>query len=97
MAAIEKRQDQREGFQQTMEFELSAAHPVTDSLEQKALGVDISSGGVGLETVDQLRRDDVVKLSVPLGMDSINIPVFAEVRWVASLGGRYRIGLRFLA
>ena len=97
METTEKRQNQRAGFNQTMEFELSAAHPSSDSLELKALGIDISSGGVGLETVDKLRRDDVVKLSVPLDMNSINIPVFAEVRWVATLGERYRIGLQFLA
>jgi hypothetical protein len=97
METTEKRQDQRKGFQQTIEFALSAAHPSTNSLEQKGLGIDISSGGIGLETVDKLQRDDVVKLSVPLGLTSVNIPAFAEVRWVEAFDERYRIGLRFLA
>jgi hypothetical protein len=97
MQATEQRESQRTAFGQIVEFELSAAHSAVDFSGLKALGIDISSGGIGLETDNKLRRDDVVRLAIPFD-DKINFPVLAEVRWVAAATDEgYRIGFRFLA
>jgi Tfp pilus assembly protein PilZ len=94
---MEKRQSQRSDFTEFLKLKLSATHPSADFLVRTARGIDISTGGVGLETDDELQKGEVVKLSVPLGMGGTNIPVFAEVRWVKPLNGNYRMGLQFLA
>ena len=97
MQALEKRTSQRTAFQQPMIFELSATHPSEDSSERKARGIDISSTGIGLETKEELKKSEIVKLFVPLGKEGANIPVFAEVRWVVAFEGNYRQGLHFLS
>ena len=97
MQEKEKRQSHRSHFPQFLRFERSAINPSTDSPERKARGIDISTGGVGFEVDDELQKGEVVKLFVPLGMGGANIPVFAEVRWISMSGGKYRMGLRFLA
>lgn len=96
MQKAEKRQSQRVEFKQEVVFELSAVKRSYTLLEQSFQGVDISTGGLGLEADDELQKGEVVKLYVPLGMGSVNIPVFAEVRWVVTSGDRYRIGFQFL-
>jgi hypothetical protein len=96
MQKAEKRLSQRVEFKQVLEFELSAAKRLASSPERSARGIDISPGGLGLEADDELQKGEVVKLSVPLGLGSVNIPVFAEVRWVAPFGERFRMGFQFL-
>ena len=97
MQEKEKRLSQRSNFRQPLVYEVSATKQTVGRPGRMARGIDISSGGVGLEADDELQKGEVVKLSVPLGMGGANIPVFAEVCWVAALGGNYRMGLRFLA
>jgi c-di-GMP-binding flagellar brake protein YcgR len=97
MQEKEKRQSQRSVFRQSLEYELSTTHPAAASLVGRGQGLDISSGGVGMETEDALQKGEVVKLLIPLGREGTNIPVLAAVRWVAPLGEKYRMGLQFLA
>jgi len=97
MPESEKRQSHRFEFRQILGFELSATQRLTSSPERRALGIDISSGGLGLEAEETLQKGEVVKLLVPFGVGNTNIPVFAEVRWVATFGERYRMGFQFLA
>ena len=93
----EKRKNQRSSFRDALELKFSATHPATGSPEHMARGIDISSGGVGLEARDELRKGEVVKLFVPFRRGGANLPVFAEVCWVSMANETYRMGLRFLA
>ena len=93
----EKRQNQRNAFKEFLKVRLSTSHPSADFPERMARGIDISTGGVGLEADEELRQGEVVKLSVPLGVAGTKIPVFAEVRWVEARGGTFRMGLQFLS
>lgn len=92
----EKRQNQRSVFKEFLKVRLSTTSPSADFPERMARGIDISTGGVGLEADEKLQKGEVVKLSVPLGVAGTKIPVFAEVRWVAEQSGGYRMGLQFL-
>ena len=97
MERKEKRRRARTVFKQPMELEISASLLSADSPARKAVGVDINSCGIGLETSEELFKGDLVKMYVPLGSAGAFIPVFAEVRWVAPHEGNYRAGLHFLS
>ena len=97
MQRKEKRRRERTVFKQAVEFEISATRQAADSQTCKAMGLDINSRGIGLETAEELFTGDLVKMYVPLGSAGAFIPVFAEVRWVNDLDGKYRAGLHFLS
>lgn len=97
MRGENKRHDQRDEFRHLLEVKVSATREATARPISRAQGVDISSGGVGLQVDDELWTGEVVQLFVPLGGSTATIPVFAEVRWVASHAANYRVGLQFLA
>ena len=97
MKGIEKRQNQRFSFRDTLEFTFSATHSAKDAPRQKARGIDISSGGVCLEARDALLKGEILKLFIPFQKSDANIPVLAEVLWVSSSNENLRAGLHFLS
>jgi hypothetical protein len=95
MHGHEKRIATRSSFRESLEIEFSAI-----SAREKAgrgRGIDISSGGLGLETAAPLHKGEVVRLLVPLKESGTSMPVLAEVQWVLPMDQHYRAGLRFLA
>ena len=97
MLGKENRRSPRNSFKKPLDFEFNASRQMTGPLERKAMGIDISSVGVGLETDGKLQKGEVVKMSVPLSKEDATVPVFAEVRWVVRDGNNYRAGLQFLS
>jgi hypothetical protein len=57
---------------------------------------DIGSGGLGLLTPYKSTVGEILNLSVPFADLDVTVPVWAEVMWVAPLGGHYGTGVRFL-
>lgn len=97
MQGENKRHNQRDEFRHSLEVRVSATRETTAQPIRRAQGIDISSGGVGLQVHDELSAGELIQLFVPLDGSAVKIPVFAEVRWVASHEEKYRVGLRFLA
>lgn len=98
MRQEERRLSRRNDYRKPVAFELSATRTAqgNDAPPSTGRGLDISSHGLGMETDISLRIGEVIKLLVPLNGFGANLPVFAEVRWVAGSGEGCRAGLRFL-
>ena len=97
MPEIEKRQNQRFSFRDTLELKFSTSNLLTDSQPKKARGIDISSGGVCLETRDAFLKGEILKLFIPFQKSGANIPVLAQVLWVSGSNDNYHAGLHFLS
>jgi hypothetical protein len=97
MPVIEKRLNQRIDLDQVLESVFSATSTVRNFPTKKVRGLDISSGGISVESDVVLLEGEVLKLLIPFGRGDVCIPVLAEVRWSEVQGKNYRMGLRFLA
>ena len=67
-----------------------------ESVQLRAVGVDINSNGIGVLTEKPISPGGVVKLYLPLGDPKTMIPTLSEVRWTKPLNGNYRMGLHFI-
>ena len=88
----------RKSIRKPVSFELSlmgSGHPV--NILKSGVGVDLSSGGMGLTTDYPLHEGDVLKLFFPVDVGNTSLPVFSEVVWARATDGEFRAGLRFLA
>jgi hypothetical protein len=93
----ENRSGSRESIHQPVSFDLSGIESGRlRNIQKSGLGVDISSGGMGLTTDFQLHAGDVLKLYFPVAGHA-SLPVFTEVIWSRPADGEFRVGLRFLA
>ena len=66
------------------------------NVQIEAMGIDISSGGIGITTRHAMSSGEVMKVSYPLNGDTITLPVYSEVVWSVLNEGGCRAGLRFL-
>lgn len=92
----EFRQAKRIQMNRHIEFEQSA-HLSAEGGISKAFGLDISSGGLGFSTEEELQAGSVLKVYIPFDEGEAKVPVFAEVVWSKVAEGQCRAGLRFLA
>lgn len=93
----EKRTDTRESLAQPISFELSlVADGKMDNVLIQGLGVDLSSGGMGMTSPVPLKGGQVVKIFFPVTEGPTRVPVLTEVMWTKYCAGEYRSGLRFL-
>lgn len=93
-----KRENSRKTIHQPVSFELSELKQSRPgNVVKSGLGMDISSGGMGLTTDCALREGDVLKLLLPVAAMAATLPVFAEVIWSRPADSGVRAGLRFLA
>ncbi len=94
---VERRGEVREMFKEPFVFYVSYDQSGT-ARRRKGKGIDISAGGICLETPSMLKNNQVIRLMLPLSVTGINMPILGEVRWVKRLGGRRekRIGIKFI-
>jgi Tfp pilus assembly protein PilZ len=72
----------------------SSAIGKEDTISAKT--VNISHGGLCITTQSPLLVSEFIRLKLQVENTKINIPSFAEVRWVRPANGRYEIGVEFL-
>jgi hypothetical protein len=94
---LDLRQQPRKELRQAVRMELWNVAEEQANVHVEATGLDVSSGGIGLATAQQLRPGEVVKISYPLDADALALPVFSEVVWSVMAEGQCRAGLRFLS
>ena len=95
--AQEKRAGKRMRVRQSVDVEKVASDLDTlERIEMPGLSLDIGAGGIGLATDRPMKKGEIVKVNIPIGRGIVTVPVFTEVMWAASSGGRWRAGLRFL-
>ena len=88
----------RETIHQAVSFELNEFEGGRPKIVMEyGLGVDISSGGVGLSTDYPLREGNVLKIYFPVSAGKARLPVFSEVVWLKPAPKGVKVGLRFLA
>ncbi|GFE56991.1 PilZ domain-containing protein [Geobacter sp. AOG1] len=90
-----KRFNSRTPFHQPVTLEMweqGAGH-----VRDMGTGIDLSSCGGGLATKYPLKRGDVVKLLVPVGVTNVRLPVYASVVWSKATDDGFRAGVAFLA
>ncbi len=93
----EKRRTARKTFKRSIFLEkVSLELNRAKNIRRSGAGLDISDGGLGLNSKFALKIGEVLKLSIPLLTSGISVPVFAEVRWVHPINRHFRTGLRFL-
>ena len=96
MKNADKRLCDRKMFDQSFSFEMSIVEARGKKIKQNAIGVDISSCGLGMKTKHSLQEGSVLKFYFPMREMEITIPVYAQVRWAKSVNDHFRVGLRFL-
>lgn len=69
-------------------------HVTNSHVEVQA--VDISPGGIGIATTQELQVGEVVRIQYALASDGVTLPIYSEVMWSAAENGSPRAGLRFL-
>jgi hypothetical protein len=97
MSVLEKRGSERREYRHSLEVAKSASRQASGSQVQQAMSMDISAGGLGLETPALLERGEIVQLLMPMAGTDVAMPVFAEVRWARPASAAWRVGLQFLA
>lgn len=93
----ESRKSERQAFNKTVAFELNDRKRMFRVMQEDALVIDISSGGLGVAAECELEPGAVVKVAMPAGRGEVVLPVLAEVVWSKPAGRDFRAGLRFLA
>jgi alpha-glucuronidase len=91
---MEQRLTERKIFNQPLSFETSHTESF-EIIQKNALGVDISSAGLGLTTEYALKKGEVLKVYIPAA-DTV-LPFYAEVVWSKPTDNYRRAGLRFLS
>ncbi len=95
--ASEKRQSVRQPYSKKVEFEtMIAGAKKAGTTRHHAQCLNISEGGLGVNTEFHAKEGEVFKLSMPLNKN-VSVPVFAEVVWKKSEADCVRAGMRFLA
>jgi len=94
---IESRSSKRNILNRTIKFEINDRERNFQVIANKAMCIDISSGGLGLQTDRKLSQGDMVKVEVPLSEGDITVPIFAKVVWAIKIDNSYRAGLGFLS
>jgi hypothetical protein len=91
------REHERNPFIAPLKYSISeSSMPESGNLQQVAISVDISPGGIGiitdfpLKTADVLTFENAVKINDMISRDS------AVVQWSGKISNRYRIGLKFV-
>lgn len=93
----EKRTDTRKSLTQPISFELSMmTSGQMENVVIQGLGVDLSSGGMGMRSHFPLKGGQVVKIFFPVTEGHTRVPVLTEVMWSKFCAGEYHSGLRFL-
>jgi Tfp pilus assembly protein PilZ len=93
----EKRRTARKTFKRSIFLEkVSLELNRAKNIRRSGAGLDISDGGLGLNSKFTLKIGEILKLSIPLLTSGISVPVFAQVRWVHPINRHFRTGLRFL-
>jgi len=96
-AQEEKRQSARSAYERLVRFELSSVgSPELMPVRHEGVGVDISEAGIGIFTEYPLKKDEVLKLYLPLNAHRATAPVFARVAWATPVNKRFRVGMQFL-
>ena len=93
----ENRRNKRNTLNRTINFEINNKGGGFHVMASTAVGIDISSGGLGLQTDCKLSRGDMVKVDVPLSEGGVAVPLLAKVMWSIQVDNAYRAGLGFLA
>ncbi|MDH7500191.1 MAG: PilZ domain-containing protein [candidate division NC10 bacterium] len=92
-----KRSRIRKSFNQAIPLERIAAESKRmRHLQEEAVCLDISEGGLGLTADRTLKRGEILKLFLPVKKVHTKPPVFAEVVWATRSNGHFRVGLRIL-
>ena len=78
---IESRISKRNILNRTIKFEINDRERNFQVITNKAMCIDISSGGLGLQTDRKLSQGDMVKVEMPLSEGDITVPIFAKVVW----------------
>jgi len=87
----------RKVFEKKITFEITKMDlDRVENIQKVGFGVDISSEGVGLTTDYALKKDDVLKLYLPVNEVNTNMPVFAKVVWSKQADNNFRAGLMVL-
>jgi len=93
----EKRTSARSLYERPVKFDLNfVGSNGLMTIEQEGVSVDISEHGLGLCTGYPLKKDEIVKLRLPLNSAKATLPVFAKVAWSRLVEKRFRVGLEFL-
>jgi hypothetical protein len=93
MPEREKRKHQRRALSMNITCEIGTPFPTDEAVDAQTLNV--STDGVCIKTEKALESGRVVMLKCPDLVKDMPIPRLAEVRWVATDKGVYRMGLRF--
>lgn len=91
---MKQRLTERRIFNQPLSFEISDVNSF-EIIRKNALGVDISSAGLGLTTEHALKKGEVLKVYIP-SADTV-LPSYAEVVWSEPTDDYWRAGLHFLS
>jgi PilZ domain len=93
----EKRKSVRGAYEHPIQFDLNfAGAQGLKSIEHEGMSIDICEHGLGLATGYPLKKDDVLRLHLPLNSAKITLPVFARVAWAKLENNRFRAGVEFL-
>jgi hypothetical protein len=93
---LEKREYERKEFNQSFSFEISIAGDQFENVTHEAIGIDISSYGLGMVTNYALKEGSVLKSHIPLSEMDTTLPVYVLVIWSKPANDKFRAGLRFL-
>ena len=94
----DKRSISRVPIHESISFEITERYSGTlVNILKNGLGLDISSGGIGLTTSFPVEVGSVLKLYFPITSVNASLPVYTDVKWSSPIEGGFRIGLRFLA
>lgn len=97
MDSAENRRNKRNNLNRVINFEINDKGKDFRVMANMAVGIDISSGGMGLQTESKLIKGDMIKVDVPLSEGDVTVPLLAKVIWSMQFDNAYRVGLGFLA
>ena len=93
----EKRGPVRKAFSKEIRYDILAEETRRRANKKfTAFCVDISEGGLGINTGISLEKGRIMRISLPVSVANVVIPTFGEVAWSSPQGDRFGIGIRFL-
>jgi len=94
---MERRRNERKALTGPVQLESGlpeSGWPAPGRIE--VAGIDLSLGGLGIQTNILLEESAVVRALIPVSGCQVSVPALAQVVWVSSGRQPFRVGLRFL-
>lgn len=95
----ERRENSRTDFSDIITYEagVSLVKDVkSDQLRGEGQAVDISKGGICLVTKEELSKNQILKINIPMPGMSVQTPALAMVRWTRPHQDGYKVGMMFV-